>query len=152
MCKAKLSHLAFADSHFCQREFVSDGLTCGIPRCIVFYPSKHNSLFFLLPAASLHENLEPFQAYLLHSHAADYYIPRHTCVKIPILLFPHGIYHFESTSSRYVNRWHSSFYTDILRSMYEVYTRGRDKEYIIERYRPIKLRHLRSRSQSQFRS
>lgn len=36
----------------------------------------------------------------------------------------------------YVNRWHSSFYNDILQSMCEVYhIYERDKEYIIQRYR-----------------
>lgn len=93
MCKTKLSHLAVVDSRFCQSEFVSDGLTCGaeFPAASCFIPFPNNS--------PLHENLEPLRACFRSVILMRLIIIfRVMYVKIPILLFAHGIYRFECTS------------------------------------------------------
>lgn len=122
-CPAKLLHFhaenkiissRSRESAFFVREFVSDGLTRGARN------SPLHRVSFLPPNnCPLHENLESHRALPAfgRSRASDYLTRRAPrTLRSPILLLPHRIYRFECTSLC-VNRWHTSFYIDILRQV-----------------------------------
>lgn len=114
-----------ARSHFCRREFISDGLTrgMGLPVASPCFIPETTARRMKIPS------LPPLRGAFL---ARLIIIFRVTHVKIPILLLPHGIYRVAASSSPCQQVAHCHF----VQTRYKVHVReGRDKEYITRRYR-----------------
>lgn len=120
MCKAKLSHLAFAAFLPARVRKWWINVRNSPLHCVLSLQTTTFSLFRLLPSCmkiSSPSN-KPTCYILMRLIIISHVI----CALRSSFCCSHTEFITWGLCRRYVNRWHSSFYTDILRSMCEEYT------------------------------